>query len=73
MPLVILGLIFIVGIFIYYMVSTSRGKDLEDGSDGAEKDSRKRKDDDLRKEDNVIYLSDDIDKIKRNHNIGGRE
>ncbi len=73
MPLVILGLIFIVGIFIYYMVSTSSGKDLEDGSDGAEKDSRKRKDDDLRKEDNVIYLSDDIDKIKRNHNIGGRE
>ena len=73
MPLVILGLIFIVGIFIYYMVSTSSGKELEDGSEGAEKDSRKRKDYDLRKEDNVIYLSDDIDKIKRNHNIGGRE
>ena len=69
MPLVLLGLIFVVGILVYYFLSNQRG-----GSSSSEKPkSTPRKDDDLRTEDNVIFLSDDIDKIKRNHNIGNKD
>ena len=70
MPLVLLGLIFVVGIMAYYFLSSSRGA----GTPPSEKpENRPRPDDDLRKEDNVIYLSDDIDKIKRNHNSGNKD
>ena len=77
MPLMILGLVFVVGMFVFYLYSTS-GSPVDDDSDvetGSGKRPRPREktvkpDDNLRKEDNVIYLSDDIDRIKRNHNIG---
>ena len=77
MPLMILGLVFVVGMFIFYLYSTSgRAGDYDaEEQTGSGKRPRPREktvkpDDNLRKEDNVIYLSDDIDRIKRNHNIG---
>ncbi|MBQ1490159.1 MAG: hypothetical protein IIZ43_03845 [Eubacterium sp.] len=66
MPLILLGFIFVAGLLVYYFFSSGRTPD--DSSD--HKPRKPKKDDDLRTEDNVIYLSDDIDKIKRNHNIG---
>ncbi len=66
MPLFVLGFIFAVGLFIYYLISTSGG---------GEKQNRQkpRKSDDVRTDDNVIYLTGDIDKIKKDHNIGGKD
>lgn len=66
MQLILIGVIFMVGLLLYYIFSTSGGSD-------EEQPEKKKPDDDLRQEENVIYLSDDIDKIKRNHNIGGKE
>ena len=59
MQLVLLGLVFVIGLFIYYLFST-RG-----GSSDDTKDTKK--DDDLKREENVIFLPDDREKIKSKH------
>ena len=59
MQLVLLGLVFVIGLFIYYLFST-RG-----GSSDDTKDTKK--DDDLKREENVIFLHDDLEKIKSKH------
>ena len=59
MQLVLLGLVFVIGLFIYYLFST-RG-----GSSDDTKDTKK--DDDLKREENVIFLPDDLEKIKSKH------
>lgn len=51
------------------MLSTSGSSDKPE-KQGAPK--RKKPSDNLRQEENVIYLSDDIDQLKRNHNIGDK-
>lgn len=59
MQLVLLGLVFVIGLFAYYLFST-RG--------GSSDDSKKtKKDDDLKREENVIFLPDDLEKIKSKH------
>ena len=74
MPLMILGLIFVVGLFAWYMLSTSGSSDSDDTPPKDKpKERPHRPDDNLRKEDNVIYLSDNIEQIKKNHNIGTKE
>lgn len=62
MPLMLLGLIFAVGLFIYYMVSTSpqRGDENSEKKHGAS-----TKEQNLKKEKNVIFLPDDIETIKK--------
>lgn len=60
MQLIIIGLIFVIGLFIYYLLSTSSSSE-----------NKKKKKSDLKQKDNVIFLSDDIDKIKKSHHIGG--
>ncbi len=65
MPLFILGLVFAVGLFIFYMVSTS-GSGQDNGSD-SDTSAKKSAASDLKKEDNVIFLPTDIEKAKRAH------
>ncbi|MGI6211228.1 MAG: hypothetical protein ACOYJJ_01460 [Anaerovoracaceae bacterium] len=63
MPLLfLLGLIFVVGLFIYYMVSTreDHGEDPED----RDRDQDSFEDEGVEEEDNVIYLPPDINKLK---------
>lgn len=65
MPLFILGLVFAVGLFIFYMVSTG-GNGQDNGSD-SDTGAKKSAASDLKKEDNVIFLPTDIEKAKRAH------
>ncbi len=64
MPLMLLGLIFAIGLFIYYIMSTSPRKN--DKSKETQNNSPK-KSGDLKKEENVIFLPEDIEKIKKHH------
>ena len=65
MPLFILGLVFAVGLFIYYKVYTSgSGQDNTPSKDPNEKKSQAS---DLKKEGNVIFLPTDIEKAKKEH------
>ena len=56
MPLLLLGLVFVVGLFAFYLFSTSGNK---------KKEEEKKKADDLKKEENVIFLPDDLESIKQ--------
>lgn len=65
MPLAILGFVFVVGLFIYYLISTS-------GSDDSSDDTKKKKKETKSKENdegnsNVIFLPTDIEKAKKSH------
>ncbi len=55
MPLLLLGLVFVVGLFAFYLFSTSGN---------TKKEEEKKKADDLKKEENVIFLPDDLESIK---------
>lgn len=61
MQLVLLGFVFVVGLFIYYLYSTS--------GTSSKKEVKKKKpiDDDLERKENVIFLPDDVEKIKERH------
>lgn len=51
----LLGLVFVIGLFVFYLFSTSnttKGADRED---------------DLKKEENVIFLPNDIEREKEKH------
>lgn len=63
MPLIILGLLFVIGLFVYYMFSTSEAK--QDHRDP----KKKMEDDGIKEEENVIYLPNDLEKVKDNRNI----
>lgn len=56
MPLIILGLIFVIGVFILYLFSTY-------SSSSQKKDDENK----IKKEENVIFLPDDIESIKEKH------
>lgn len=58
MQLVLLGLVFVIGLFVYYLFSTRSG---------ATEEKSTKKDDDLKREENVIFLPDDLEKIKSRH------
>ena len=65
MPLFILGLVFAVGLFIYYMVSTSgSGQDNTPSKDPYEQTTQAS---DLKKEGKVNFLPTDIEKAKTEH------
>lgn len=56
--LILLGIIFVIGLFIYYLVSTRA-----DAPDVGETDGEEE----LKKEENVIFLPDDIEGVKKRH------
>ena len=64
MQLALLGLVFAIGLFIYYLYSTSGSS-----SKKPEKDVKRKKpiDDDLERKENVIFLPDDVEKVKERH------
>lgn len=53
MPLLLLGLIFVSGLLILYLINTSA--------------SSKQKKEDLKHEGNVVFLPKDLEKEKRKH------
>lgn len=56
--LILLGIIFVIGLFIYYLVSTrAEAPDTREADDA----------EDLKKEENVIFLPDDIESVKKRH------
>ena len=59
MQLVLLGLVFVIGLFVYYLFSTRGGS--------SDKIKSTKKDDDLKREENVIFLPNDIEKVKSKH------
>lgn len=59
MQLVLLGLVFVIGLFVYYLFSTRGGS--------SDKSKSTKKDDDLKREENVIFLPNDIEKVKSKH------
>ena len=65
MPLAILGFIFLAGILIYYLISTSNSKNKET-TDYDEEPIYKEEED----KDNVILFPSDVEKEKKKRNIG---
>ncbi|HKK95919.1 MAG TPA: hypothetical protein VJ916_06385 [Anaerovoracaceae bacterium] len=65
MPLAILGFIFLAGVFIYYLISTSNSKD-KDSTDYDEEIFYQEDDN----KDNVIIFPSDVEKEKKKRNIG---
>lgn len=59
MQLVLLGLVFVIGLFAYYLFSTR--------TSGSTEEKHTEPDDDLKREENVIFLPDDLEKIKNKH------
>lgn len=59
MPLFILGLIFVIGLFVYYLASTRSTEN--------KKPPKPKKDEDIKQEENVIFLPNDIETAKKNH------
>ena len=62
MPLLILGFVFVVGLFLYYLASTNTKADFD------ETDSPDLEDDeDIKKEENVIFITGDIESMKEKY------
>lgn len=59
MPLMLLGFVFAIGLFIFYLVSTS--------DRGSGRSKTPKQNDDIKKEENVIFLPTDIERAKRDH------
>lgn len=70
MPLMILGLVFVAGLFVFYLVSTS-GSGGSDDAGRAEK-TKPKKDDGLKRDENVIFLPDDVESVKERRRKGRR-
>lgn len=61
MPMLLLGLVFVIGLFIYYLATTKvehRDEEFED------EEIRDDAEDNLKKEENVIFLTGDIESMK---------
>ncbi|MGC2872641.1 hypothetical protein ACDL92_05020 [Ihubacter sp. mB4P-1] len=59
MPLMILGLVFVVGLFIFYLASTQGGRD--------KSQKQQKKDSGLQRDENVIFLPNDVERAKERH------
>lgn len=59
MPLMILGLVFVIGLFVFYLFSTRDGS-----SEETPQKTEKKKDDGLKRDENVIFLPDDVESVK---------
>lgn len=68
MQLALLGLVFVIGLFIYYLYSTSGSSSKKPGGKGERKN--KPIDEDLERKENVIFLPDDVEKVKERHKKG---
>ena len=56
--LILLGIIFVTGLFIYYLASTRAV---------AQPDDENMTEEELKKEENVIFLPNDIESVKKRH------
>jgi len=62
MPILLLGLIFAIGLIIYYLFSNT-SVDFDDDFEGVREDEP----DPFEKEDNVIFLPNDIESVKEKY------
>jgi hypothetical protein len=65
MPLAIIGFIFLTGIFVYYLISTSSGKTNTKTPNKDEVVNNVHED-----KDNTILFPSDVEKAKKKRNIG---
>lgn len=63
MPLILLGLVFVVGLFVFYLFSTT-GEKTDTDSKGARKAETGES---LEQDENVIFLPSDIERAKKQH------
>ena len=61
MPLMILGFVFVVGLFIYYLATTTSRDDQDETQEHGPVDEN------IKKEDNIIYLNGDIESMKEKY------
>jgi len=70
MPLLILGFVFVVGLFIYYLATTSVTKDEEENKETGPvvRPYREAEEDgDIKKEENIIFITGDIESMKEKY------
>ena len=68
MPLMILGVFVVAGFLVYYIFSTrTGGEDYEDDTETGY--SSANEEDGIKEEDNVIFLPNDLERIKKNRNV----
>ncbi len=63
MPLILLGLVFVAGLFVFYLFSTAGGKKDTDNNDARKSEAKEP----LVQEENVIFLPNDIERAKKQH------
>ena len=57
MPIMILGLVFVIGLFVFYLISTRTTSD----------DTEDKTESDLKTEGNIVFLPKDLEKEKKKH------
>ena len=67
MPLLILGFVFVVGLFIYYLATTSVDKDDENELSTTTSYHESAENEDIVKDKNVIFLAGDIESMKEKY------
>lgn len=68
MPLLILGFVFVVGLFIYYLATTTVDKDDEaESQPKAGPYQEPEEDEDIVRDKNVIFLAGDIESMKEKY------
>ncbi len=69
MPLLLLGFVFVVGLFIYYLATTSVNKDDEADTQTRPKSpyTEMEENEDIVKDKNVIFLAGDIESMKEKY------
>lgn len=69
MPLLLLGFVFVVGLFIYYLATTSVNKDDETDTQTRPKSPYTEMEEnvDIVKDKNVIFLAGDIESMKEKY------
>lgn len=63
MPLILLGLVFVAGLFVFYLFSTASEKKDTDNNDARKSEAKEP----LVQEENVIFLPSDIERAKKQH------
>ncbi len=70
MPLMILGLVFVIGLFVFYLASTGGSGGSDDTKSAPSQ--KPKKDDGLKRDENVIFLPDDVESVKERRRKGRR-
>lgn len=68
MPLLILGFVFVVGLFIYYLATTTVNKDdVSEPQPGSSPYNEAEENEDIVRDKNVIFLAGDIESMKEKY------